>query len=93
MMSEWEDPCEAENWNVGGVHYRAGRATANRVSSRVYATPEWLEYSTLDNLLQFAPQTSTGTLDDWRKIARDAALAWRSFHVVAAQIIREEVGD
>lgn len=92
-MSQWVDSCEQQEWNVGGVAYQADLNTANRVSTRVYATSEWLEYSALDNLLQFAPQTATGTLADWRRIAHDAAIAWRAFHEVAAQIVREEVGE
>jgi len=42
-------------------------------------------------MLECCPQTSDASLADWRKMARDEALAFRALNAVASRIVSEEV--
>jgi len=80
---------EVEDWEIGNVHYRATKREANEIGLRSYATDEWLEYCTADDLMRFTPALAGMTLQDWREIVRARAAAWRKYHLVCLRIVQE----
>lgn len=51
MAKEFE---ERTDWQMFGFDYSATKEQANRVFEAVAATPEWLEWATLDTLFEAA---------------------------------------
>lgn len=80
---------EIEDWCIADVHYRATKSQSNEISVRAYATEEWLEYATADDLMRHTPNLPSLSLDDWRGIVRARALAWRKYVQACARVVAE----
>lgn len=93
MTTAFDQAYQAEDWTLYGFHYQASRDTANRIGARVFATTEWLEHEALTRLIENGPMTADATLADWRKLAREEALAFRALYAVAARIVQEETSE
>lgn len=81
---------ELEEFTFAEVHYRATRDTANRISARVYATPEHASFVVANDVRESMGALHGATEADVRRAAREYVMAWRAYREVVAMVVAEE---
>lgn len=85
-------PEELEDWCICDIHYRATKSQANEISRLAYETDAWLDYAQADDLMRHTPNLPTMTLQDWRGIVAERALAWRRYYETCRLIVDQVLG-
>lgn len=83
----YDEPKECE---IANVYYKATAAQSNEIAHRLYASKEWLDYASVDGMLQYGSldgaQCSLGELRD---LSQERCRRWRAYNLKAAQVVRE----
>lgn len=87
MATAYDD---LEEFSMAEVYYRATRDTANRISARVFATPEHAAYVVAVDVRESMGGLHGATEDDVRRAAQSYVMAWRVYHRKVAEIVAEE---